>query len=114
MADYSPPNTFYSQTYGLFENEDMYKFIGKNGAHFKYLTTKLGLEYIWWKKETNTIELWGPHNKLKNAKKIMEDKMNIYLNNKVTVTQGLQRQNAMSIEDLTKLSKEVKTYFSTI
>ena len=82
MTDYSPPNTFYSQTYGLFENEDMYKFIGKNGAHLKYLTTKLGVDYIWWQKETNKIEIWGPRQKLKFAKKIIDDKLITFMNKK--------------------------------
>ena len=79
MTEYSPPNTFFCQTYGLFEIENMYKFIGKNGAHFKYLTAKLGVDYIWWQKETNRIEIWGPHQKLKFAKKVMEDKLKLFL-----------------------------------
>jgi phosphate starvation-inducible protein PhoH len=82
MTDYSPPNTFYSQLYGLFENEDMYQFIGKNGAHFKYLTSKLNIDYIWWNKETNIIELWGPHYKLTFARKIMQKKLDEYMKNK--------------------------------
>ena len=82
MTDYSPPNTFYSQTYGLFENEDMYQFIGKDGVHFKSLTTVLGLDYIWWKKDTNIIELWGPNQKLKRAKRVMEEKLAKYMKNK--------------------------------
>ena len=82
MTDYSPPNTFYSQTYGLFENKDMYKFIGKNGAHFKYLTTKLGVDYIWWQKETNKIEIWGPHYKLQHAKSIIKLKLDDYMKKK--------------------------------
>ena len=82
MTDYSPPNTFYSQTQGLFETEDMYKFIGKNGAHFKYLTSKLGLDYIWWKKETNIIELWGPHTRLKHARKFMQLKIEMFIKKK--------------------------------
>ena len=82
MTDYSPPNTFYSETFGLFENEDMYKFIGKNGAHFKYLTTKLGVDYIWWQKETNIIELWGPHYKLQHAKIIMMLKLDDFMKKK--------------------------------
>ena len=95
MTDYSPPNTFYSQTYGLFENQDMYKFIGKNGVHFKYLTTKLGLDYIWWNKETNIIEIWGPHHKLKHGKKIIEGKLDKYMSNKIP---QLQRANAWTCE----------------
>ncbi len=74
--EYAPPNTFYSQTKGLEKNEDMYKFIGKSGVHFKCLTEKLGLDYIWWQKDTNVIELWGPHHKLKKARKTMEAKLN--------------------------------------
>jgi len=46
-GEYSPPNTFYSHVKGLSTNQDMFKFIGKQGAHFKFLTEKLGLEYIW-------------------------------------------------------------------
>ena len=104
---YEPPNTFYSQTYGLFENEDMYKFIGKNGAHFKFLTTKLGLDYIWWNKDTNVIELWGPHYKLKNAKKMIIFKLDEFMEkNKKT----LKRAKAMSSEDLSL----IKSYVNTI
>ena len=102
MTDYSPPNTFYSQTYGLFENQDMYKFIGKNGAHFKFLTTKLGLDYIWWNKDTNIIELWGPHHRLKYAKKIVDDKLNEYIQKN-----KLQRCNAAKPEDFENIVKFV-------
>ena len=73
MTDYSPPNTFYTQIYGLFENEDMYRFIGKNGAHFKSLTKYLNLDYIWWNKETNIIEIWGPHQKLEYSKQKIQN-----------------------------------------
>ena len=101
MTDYTPPNTFYTQVYGLFDNEDMYKFIGKNGAHFKYLTTKLGLDYIWWKKETNVIEIWGPHQKLKYAKKIIEMKLKNYMEKKETIKcSSNQICNEMKSEDL--------------
>ena len=76
---YDPPNTFYCHTYGLESNEDMYQFIGKNGAHFKYLTEKLEIDYIWWNKDINIIELWGPHNKLTNALAVMQKKLNLYM-----------------------------------
>ena len=103
MTDYSPPNTFYSQTYGLFENQDMYKFIGKNGAHFKFLTTKLEVEYIWWNKETNIIEIWGPHHKLKFAKKVLDDKMDLYMKKKESTK--LERCNAFTTEQLNNVMK---------
>ena len=105
MTDYSPPNTFYAQTYGLFENQDMYKFIGKNGAHFKFLTTKLGLDYIWWNKDTNVIELWGSHYKLKYAKTIMEEKISEFMEKKNAPK--LQRCNAATSEELGNIMKLV-------
>jgi len=82
MSDYSPPNTFYTQIYGLIENEDMYKFIGKNGAHFKSLTKYLNLDYIWWNKETNIIEIWGPHHKLHYSKNKIQEKLEKFIKNK--------------------------------
>ena len=100
MTDYSPPNTFYSQTYGLFENEDMYKFIGKGGAHFKFLTTKLGIDYIWWKKETNIIELWGPHQKLEHAKNVMNEKLAEFIKKRNENLPGLQRCDAATLDEL--------------
>ena len=105
MTDYSPPNTFYSQTYGLFETQDMYKFIGKNGAHFKFLTTKLGLDYIWWNKDTNIIELWGPHHKLKYAKKIMDEKLCEFMEKKNVKIPKLERCNAATTEELDNMMK---------
>ena len=107
MTDYSPPNTFYSQTYGLFENEDMYKFIGKNGAHFKFLTTKLGLDYIWWNKDSNVIELWGHHYKLKYAKKIMDEKLSEFIQKRNAKLHGLQRSNAATPEESENMMKFV-------
>ena len=95
---YSPPNTHYTQLYGLFENEDMFKFIGKNGAHFKYLTEKLGVEYIWWNKENNIIEIWGPERKLFRAKEIMQIKLDAFMTNKQLHV--LQRQNAATTKEL--------------
>jgi len=82
MTDYSPPNTFYTQIYGLFENEDMYRFIGKNGAHFKSLTEYLKVDYIWWNKDSNIIEIWGPHNRLTHCKNKIQGKMEKFIQNK--------------------------------
>ena len=42
----------------------MYKIVGKNGHHFKYLTAKLGIKYLWWDMKRNVVEVWGPHRKL--------------------------------------------------
>ena len=102
MTDYSPPNTFYAHVYGLFENEDMYKFIGKNGAHFKYLTEKLKLDYIWWNKEANHIELWGPHYRLNFAKKIMNKKLEEYTAKKNKNDTSETAKNNQFVKILTK------------
>ena len=82
-GEYSPPNTFYSHVKGLDTNEDMFKFIGKQGSHFKFLTNKLGLDYIWWNKDSNVIELWGHHNRMLNAQKVMKQKKEKYLENEL-------------------------------
>ena len=106
---YEPPNTFYSQTMGLFENEDMYKFIGKSGAHFKYLTTKLGLDYIWWKKDTNVIELWGPHYRLKRAKEVMNIKLGEYREKQMGSLPPLERARPLSPADSALLNNYAST-----
>ena len=72
---YDPPISHYTQLNGFENEEDMLKFIGKNGIHFKVLTNKLFLHYIWWDKKRNVIELWGPENQLEYAKTIIEYKM---------------------------------------
>ena len=80
--EYSPPDTFYSQVYGLSDKEDMYKFIGRDGVHFKFLTKILGIKYIWWHSDTNIIELWGPHQRLKNAREHMNKKLKKFMDKK--------------------------------
>lgn len=82
-TEYNPPNMHYSQVKSiLYTEEDMFKFIGKEGKHFKALTQYLKINYIWWNKETNIIELWGPEKRLINAQKKMIQKMTEYMNKK--------------------------------
>jgi hypothetical protein len=102
---YSPPNTFYTQVKGLPEKEDMFQFIGKNGAHFKYLTEKMGLDYIWWNSEKNIIEIWGKHQKLLRARLTMEKKKDVYIKLKKSKkpTSQLERCDAWSSDDLINL-----------
>ena len=77
MPAYNPPNmSHYTQLNGLESEKDMFYFIGKGGIHFKTLTDKLGLHYLWWNKEKNIIEIWGPENRLVYCKTIIEYKMN--------------------------------------
>ena len=74
-AEYSPPNTFYSHVKALTDEHEMYQFIGKDGIHFKILTERLNLKYIWWNKEHNVIEIWGNHKYLKKARDCIHSKL---------------------------------------
>lgn len=67
MAPYTPPNTHYSQMdVSEYSEDDIYKFIGKNGKRFYWLTKFLDLSYIWYDKDRKVIELWGPYSSLQN------------------------------------------------
>ena len=67
MPPYNPPVTFYREFKGIEDTNIMFKVIGKNGKHFKYLTEKLGIDYLWWDRKRNVVEVWGPHKKLMSA-----------------------------------------------
>jgi hypothetical protein len=51
--------------------------IGKNGSVFKAITERSGAEYIWYKKETNTIELWGTRASLLFAAKLLQEHLKL-------------------------------------
>lgn len=62
MAPYQSPNTHYSQMdVSQYNQEQVFKFIGKNGKKFYWLTQMLGLDYIWYDKDRSVIEIWGPY-----------------------------------------------------
>ena len=75
MPPYNPPSTHYCEINGFSHSIDNFKFIGPNGQNFKRLTDKLSIEYLWWNMERNVIEIWGPHSKIKHAKKYLSDYM---------------------------------------
>ena len=101
MADYSPPNTFYTQLYGLIDNEDMYKFIGKNGAHFKSITKYMNVDYIWWNKDTKVIEIWGPHNRIMHCKNKIQEKLEKFITTKKS------ENNMLTNEDYAKMDRKM-------
>lgn len=78
---YDPPVSHYTQINAFENTSNTLKFMGKNGIHFKYLTNNLHLHYLWWNKNKNVFEIWGPHDQLEYAKTIIEYKMNKMLNN---------------------------------
>lgn len=58
---YNPPISHYSEMdVSDYDEESMFKFIGREGKKFYYLTRVLGLDYLWYDKERKKIEIWGP------------------------------------------------------
>ena len=67
MAPYTPPNTHYSQMdVSMYSEDDLYKFIGKGGKKFYWLTRFLDLSYLWYDNDRKVIEIWGPYESLQN------------------------------------------------
>ena len=62
MAPYQPPVAHYSQMdVSDYTEDQIFSFIGKTGKKFYWLTQKLGLDYLWYDKERQIIEIWGPY-----------------------------------------------------
>lgn len=92
---YNPPNCFYTQIEILLNESEMYQLIGKNGCNLKYLTRIMDLQYIWWNKNSNVIELWGKNYNLLSAKNYIQK----YIDN-FTFAPPLKRSNAATSEEL--------------
>ena len=61
MAPYTPPVAHYSQMdVSMYDEGQLFAFIGKTGKRFYWLTQKLGLDYLWYDKKRKVIEIWGP------------------------------------------------------
>jgi len=73
MPPYNPPCTtsYYSHIHAFPKIKSNLKLIGKSGNNFIRLTNKLNIEYIWWNKELNIIEIWGPKDKIAYSKNYM-------------------------------------------
>ena len=92
---YNPPNGFYTQLDVYLNESEMRQLIGKNGCNFKYLTNMMELQYIWWNKKSNVIELWGRNYDLITAKSYIQK----YIENfKFAVP--IKRCNAVTPEEL--------------
>ena len=58
---YDPPVSHYSEMdVSEYDEQSMFKFIGREGKKFYYLTRILGVDYLWYDKERKKIEIWGP------------------------------------------------------
>jgi hypothetical protein len=59
-GEYNPPiNAFYTQI-SVPDGINVAVLIGKDGCYFKKMTEKSGAQYIWYDKERNVVEVWGP------------------------------------------------------
>ncbi len=62
MAPYTPPMTHYSQMdVSMYDEDRLFAFIGRTGKRFYWLTQKLGLDYLWYDRERQVFEIWGPY-----------------------------------------------------
>ena len=69
---YRPPNTHYAHvTVGDIPDDVMDDIMGYKGAFFKAFTEVMKLKYVWWNKDSRVIELWGPFNRLLEARTAM-------------------------------------------
>lgn len=67
MAPYAPPSAHYAHVrVDLYDEDMVLKFMGPRGRRFYKLTDKLKMYYIWWNKNLQIIEIWGPYSSFKN------------------------------------------------
>ena len=87
MSPYTPPSDcLYTELpvdQGL-QHETMYKVIGKEGRVFNSITYESRCKYIWWNKERNVVEIWGPNYRaLNDAKLRLNLRLTMFLTNQL-------------------------------
>lgn len=65
------PDIWYENIFVNLPKDVMKHIIGKNGANFTKLSTKLSLKYIWYNSDTCAITLYGERDKLQSAKEYL-------------------------------------------
>jgi hypothetical protein len=59
---YNPPISHYSEMdVSEYDEDAMFKFVGRQGKKFYYLTRICGLDYLWYDRARKKIEIWGPY-----------------------------------------------------
>jgi len=101
MPPYDPPNSHYCEINAFNLPGDNFKIVGPAGHNFKRLTTKLGIEYLWWNIERNVFEIWGPESKMKSSSKNLNSYMHKFYdkhckNKNCTINSLDQRQSKRS------------------
>lgn len=65
MPAYNPPIAHYTEVDATdLSITQFLRAIGKDGIHFKRLTSRTGTEYIWWDQNRNVVEVWGSYGSL--------------------------------------------------
>jgi hypothetical protein len=74
---YTPPDSMYSHV-AIPESCQhlVHMIMGKKGYHFKNITSISSAKYIWFNKEKNVIEIWGPMRCHERASKLLYGHMN--------------------------------------
>ena len=67
------------------EQEKIYEIMGKEGNVFKSITSRGDAEYIWWNKELNIIEIWGPYHSLMRTDKLLMERIKYIMNKRKLV-----------------------------
>ena len=62
---------------GFAEDEVMKRAIGRDGCYFKQITEGTGVSYIWHRRDTGVVEVWGPREYLDMA--VQQIKFRIYM-----------------------------------
>lgn len=71
---YSPPTDQFYYQFPISEEVKpfMKHVIGKDGRHFIRLTKYSKTKYLWYDDIRGVIEIWGPHEKLQKAEKLIK------------------------------------------
>tara|TARA_B100000405_G_scaffold162409_1_gene113369 strand:- start:84 stop:389 length:306 start_codon:yes stop_codon:yes gene_type:complete len=67
-GQYNPPVAHYTQVKCNLQDELIRKLIGKNGYYFNIITRASKVNYLWYDNQRKVIEVWGPMNRLADAK----------------------------------------------
>ena len=68
------------------EEGQLRQIIGKNGCYFIMTTHNYNLDFLWYNKESTSIEFWGPKKNINGAMKVIEGRINRFRHN-IQITQ---------------------------
>ncbi len=96
---YTPPNNcHYTQLPITGVSDEIMKIsIGRSGKVFKAITHQSSVNYIWYNKEKNFVEIWGPENNLPDALKRVFDRIQNIITKVANGEINLNKKDAMDI-----------------